>query len=114
MTPSPGTIRRNPAARSRLRPMTSSSGSGIRIVLIPCLTSLRPYLSTHYSQKNRKEETVTQTLSIGGLKIAKSLHDFIVEEALPGTDIAPPSFWSNFEALATALVPVNRALVAKR
>jgi malate synthase len=57
---------------------------------------------------------VTQTLSIGGLKIAKSLHDFIVEEALPGTGIAAPSFWSKFEELATALVPVNRALLAKR
>ena len=57
---------------------------------------------------------MTQTLSIGGLRIAKSLHDFIVEEALPGTDIAAPSFWSKFEELATTLVPVNRALVAKR
>jgi malate synthase len=57
---------------------------------------------------------VTQTLSIGGLKIAKSLHDFIVEEALPGTDIAAPSFWSKFEELVTTLVPVNRALLAKR
>ena len=76
--------------------------------------ALRPYLWIHYSQKNRKEETVTQTLSIGGLKIAKSLHDFIVEEALPGTDIAAPSFWSKFEELAATLVPVNRALVAKR
>ncbi len=57
---------------------------------------------------------MTQTLSIGGLKIAKSLHDFIVEEVLPGTDIAPPSFWSKFEALATTLVPVNRALLVKR
>ncbi len=57
---------------------------------------------------------MTQTLSIGGLKIAKSLHDFLVEEALPGTEIAPPLFWSKVEDLVTTLVPVNRALLAKR
>jgi len=57
---------------------------------------------------------VTQSLSIGGLRIAKTLHDFIVEEAIPGTDVAVPSFWSKFEELAATLVPVNRALVAKR
>jgi len=57
---------------------------------------------------------VTQTLSIGGLKIAKSLHDFIVDEALPGTDIAVSAFWTKFEEIVTTLVPVNRALVAKR
>jgi malate synthase len=62
----------------------------------------------------RKGNEVPHPLTIGGLTVAKVLHDFIAQEALPGTEIEPSSFWSNFEALADALTPINRALLTER
>ena len=32
-----------------------------------------------------------------GLKISSKLFDFINNEVIPGTDIKPDEFWSNFE-----------------
>ena len=49
-----------------------------------------------------------------GLKISADLHDFIVNEAMPGTGVEADAF---FQALADALAdlaPKNRALLAKR
>jgi malate synthase len=57
---------------------------------------------------------VTKPISVGGLKVAKVLHDFVNDEALPGTGVAKEAFWSNFEKLAIELTPVNRALLQKR
>ncbi len=36
----------------------------------------------------------------GGLKVARVLHDFVVDEAIPGTGIEPDRFWQGFGALA--------------
>jgi malate synthase len=52
--------------------------------------------------------------SIGGLKVAKVLHHFIKEEALPGTGIDEARFWSAFDAIVRDLAPRNRALLARR
>jgi len=57
---------------------------------------------------------VTKAISIGGLKVAKSLADFLNREALPGTGVDKDRFWVGFEKLAVELVPVNRALLQKR
>ena len=57
---------------------------------------------------------MTERIARGGLKIAKVLHDFVGQEALPGTGVEEAAFWAGFEKLANELVPVNRALLKKR
>ena len=49
-----------------------------------------------------------------GLKINTSLLKFINNEVLPGTDIKPDEFWSNFEKTVHELAPVNKRLIQKR
>ncbi|HVV27938.1 MAG TPA: malate synthase G [Rhizomicrobium sp.] len=53
-------------------------------------------------------------ISVHGLQVAPALHDFIVKEALPGSGVDPEKFWAGFAALATRLMPENRALLAER
>jgi malate synthase len=55
-----------------------------------------------------------ERVSVGGLKVAKVLHDFIVEEALPGTGIEAASFWQGLERIIDRFAPVNRALLKRR
>jgi malate synthase len=50
----------------------------------------------------------------GGLSVATVLYDFVVNEALPGTDLSADGFWGGFGALVTAFSPRNRALLDKR
>jgi malate synthase len=49
-----------------------------------------------------------------GLKIARSLHDFVNTEAIPGTGVDQTAFWSGFAALIADLGPQCAALLAKR
>lgn len=37
---------------------------------------------------------MTDRVSAGNLRVARVLYDFVNNEALPGTDINPNSFWS--------------------
>jgi malate synthase len=55
-----------------------------------------------------------ERIDAGGLKVARTLHDFVVDEALPGTGIEPTSFWSGLAALVRDLAPRNRALLDRR
>ena len=57
---------------------------------------------------------MTDRIERGGLQVDKTLSDFIDDEALPGTDVAPESFWSGFGKLVRDLSPRNRELLAKR
>jgi malate synthase len=58
--------------------------------------------------------TETDRIEAGALKVDKALYDFINDEALPGTGIAPETFWSSFDSLIHDLSPRNRALLATR
>ncbi|MCZ4090910.1 malate synthase G [Sinorhizobium psoraleae] len=49
-----------------------------------------------------------------GLKIDAGLHDFLVDEAMPGTGIDAERFFSMLSELVHDLAPKNRALLAKR
>ncbi|MES0069192.1 malate synthase G [Mesorhizobium sp. M0074] len=57
---------------------------------------------------------MTDRVEIAGLRIARALHDFVVNEALPGTGIEAEAFWSGFSAIVHDLSPKNRALLEKR
>ena len=50
----------------------------------------------------------------GGLKIARSLYDFVNHEAIPGTGLDPVGFWLEFGDLVRELAPINKMLMAKR
>ncbi|TIT17821.1 MAG: malate synthase G [Mesorhizobium sp.] len=57
---------------------------------------------------------MTDRVEIAGLRIARELHDFVVNEALLGTGIEAEAFWSGFSAIVHDLSPKNRALLEKR
>lgn len=49
-----------------------------------------------------------------GLQIETTLHDFITNEALPGTGIEAAQLWESFAKIVKELTPRNRALLQKR
>jgi malate synthase len=49
-----------------------------------------------------------------GIRIARSLYDFVNSEALAGTSISADAFWSGFAGLLADLAPRCKALLAKR
>jgi malate synthase len=53
-------------------------------------------------------------VSVGNLKVAKVLHDFIVQEAIPGTGVEPASFWQGLDRIVHDFAPRNRVLLARR
>ncbi len=53
-------------------------------------------------------------VEIDGLQVARELHDFVIEEALPGTGVEAAAFWSQFSAIVHDLAPRNRSLLEKR
>ena len=58
------------------------------------------------SQSNR--------ISVDGLKIAEVLHNFIIEEALPGTGIDAAVFWQGLDRIVQRFAPLNRELLQQR
>ncbi|PZO18352.1 MAG: malate synthase G [Burkholderiales bacterium] len=57
---------------------------------------------------------MTQRTQIHGLQVATVLADFINQQVLPGTGVAPDAFWKGFDAIVTELAPKNAALLAER
>ncbi|WP_278262108.1 malate synthase G [Nocardia sp. AG03] len=57
---------------------------------------------------------MTERIQVGGLQVASVLHDFIVNEALPGTGVDSAAFWAGAEQVINDLAPRNRALLAER
>ena len=57
---------------------------------------------------------MSERIGIGGLQVDRELHDFINDEALPGTGLPAAAFWAGFDRLIHGLAPRNRALLAKR
>lgn len=54
---------------------------------------------------------MTDRVSVGNLRIARVLYDFVNNEALPGTDIDPDSFWAGVDKVVADLTPQNQALL---
>jgi len=57
---------------------------------------------------------MTDRTPLHGLHVATPLARFIDERVLPGTGIAPDSFWPGFAAIVHDLAPKNAALLAER
>jgi malate synthase len=57
---------------------------------------------------------MTERVSVGNLRVAKVLHDFVNNEALPGTGLDPESFWAGVDKVVTDLAPKNQELLARR
>ena len=57
---------------------------------------------------------MTDRVSVGNLRVAQVLYDFITNEALPGTGIDPDSFWAGVDKVVTDLSPQNQDLLARR
>ena len=57
---------------------------------------------------------MTDRVTVGNLRVAQVLYDFINNEALPGTDIDPDSFWAGADKVVTDLSPQNQDLLARR
>jgi malate synthase len=53
-------------------------------------------------------------VSVGNLKVAKVLHEFIVGEAMPGTGIDATTFWRGLDRIVHDFAPRNRALLERR
>jgi malate synthase len=58
--------------------------------------------------------TMIDYVTMGRLRVAKVLADFVDQEALPGTGVDRAAFWSGLEKIIETLAPKNRALLAKR
>jgi malate synthase len=57
---------------------------------------------------------MTDRVSVGNLRVARVLYDFVNNEALPGTDIDPDSFWAGVDKVVADLTPQNQGLLNRR
>ncbi|MGB8389063.1 malate synthase G [Mycobacterium sp.] len=57
---------------------------------------------------------MTDRVSAGNLRVARVLYDFVNNEALPGTDLDPDSFWAGVDKVVTDLTPKNQDLLNRR
>ena len=57
---------------------------------------------------------MTERVSVGNLRVAQVLYDFITNEALPGTGVDPDSFWAGVDKVVADLSPQNQDLLARR
>ena len=53
-------------------------------------------------------------INAAGLDVARELHEFIEQEALPGTGIEADAFWSGFAGMVREMAPRNGELLARR
>ncbi len=58
--------------------------------------------------------TMTEYVNRAGLQVATELASFIETQALPGTGIAPETFWDGAAAIFARFTPRNRDLLARR
>ena len=57
---------------------------------------------------------MTDYVSSGGIKIAKPIHDLVVNEIAPGTGVEPDAVWALLNELVRELGPANDALLKER
>ncbi|BBY46656.1 malate synthase G (plasmid) [Mycolicibacterium arabiense] len=55
-----------------------------------------------------------ERVTVGNLRVAKVLLEFVNNEALPGTDLDQDSFWAGVDKVITDLAPRNAELLGRR
>ncbi|MBF0393750.1 MAG: malate synthase G [Alphaproteobacteria bacterium] len=91
-----------------------ATGSSIACAREPDAPLFHAWSPANLFGKRWEDRTVTQWVRTGGLAVAAILHDFIADEALPGTGLEPAGFWTGLEDILNAMAPRNRALLARR
>ena len=61
-----------------------------------------------------RRETMSERVEVGGLEVARCLHDLVNDEVVPGTGIAAESFWRSLAEIVRDLGPENQALLDRR
>src|SRR5687767_1679358 len=64
--------------------------------------------------RRTRSSGMSDRVETGNLLAARSLRDFVNDEALPGTGVSPEQFWSGLDGIVRDLAPVNRELLQKR
>ena len=57
---------------------------------------------------------MSERVEIGGLGVAKCLHDLVNDEIAPGTRVEPEAFWRSLADIVRDLGPKNRTLLGRR
>jgi malate synthase len=57
---------------------------------------------------------MSERIIVEGLQVAKPLHDFVNDKAVPGTGLDKNTVWRGFAEIVRDLTPHNRALLEKR
>ena len=57
---------------------------------------------------------MSERVEIGGLAVARCLHDLVRDDIAPGTGVEPDVFWCALGQIVRALGPKNRALLHRR
>ncbi|MCH9667539.1 MAG: malate synthase G [Actinomycetia bacterium] len=57
---------------------------------------------------------MTERVTVGNLRVAPVLYEFINTEVLPGTELEPDTFWSGVDKVVADLTPKNEELLARR
>ena len=65
-------------------------------------------------ERDAREETMSERVETGGLRVAKCLHDLVSDEISPGTGVDAEAFWRALAELVRDLGPKNRALLDRR
>ena len=65
-------------------------------------------------ERDAREETMSERVETGGLRVAKCLHDLVGDEICPGTGVDAEAFWRALAEVVRDLGPKNRALLDRR
>ena len=57
---------------------------------------------------------MNEYIRVGGIQVAKPLHDLIRDEMTPGTGLNPDTLWAALTGIIHDLAPRNRALLERR
>ena len=57
---------------------------------------------------------MNERVEVGGLQVARCLHDLVDDEIIPGTGVASEAFWRSLADIIRDLGPENRALLDRR